>query len=126
MSEKISLVYKKPILFGKDNNFISLGLMTCRGDKFLCFMDITTCKIYFEEVFPAQVNGEYIVGLKAIEEDDLWNKILYASNGYGLTSVKHIAENLHLHRIKINKTSALSLSTSLADQLILQTMDVLK
>jgi hypothetical protein len=126
MSEKISLVSKKPVLFGKDNRFMTLGLMSCRGDKFICFMDVTTCKIYIEETFTTQAEGEFIVGLKAIEEDTLWNKLLYASNGYGLTAIAHIALNLKLHNVKIEKMASLALSTHEVDQEILRNADVLK
>lgn len=126
MSEKISLVSKRPVLFGEGNRFMTLGLMSCRGDKFICFMDVTTCKIYIEETFTTQVEGEFVVGLKAIEQDELWNKLLYASNSYGLTGIKHIAENLRLNHIKIERMAALSLSTFPADQDILLKMDVLK
>lgn len=109
ITEHIKLDSKSPTIFGEANDFLALGKLLCRGDKFLVFMHLKTGKVYIEETFAKEVLGDFLVGLNEVKDDKLWGKLVYAANGYGLTSKAHILDCLKKLNIKIEKVPLLEL-----------------
>lgn len=101
MPEKINLVTKNPQLAGSNNDYMILGKLEARGDEFIVFIGLNTGKVHIEEAFATQVLGQFVVGLKLIEDDTMWNSLVYAANSYGITQQKHILWCLKKLGIKV-------------------------
>jgi hypothetical protein len=100
---EINTQYKNPILFGKDNGFMTLGLMESQGLKFLVFYDLSTGKVYVEETFTTTTNGEHVLGLNEIKEDSLWIALVQHAKSSGIVSIANIIRCLDYLHIPYNK-----------------------
>lgn len=92
MSEKVGLLTKTPSFVGDQNQFISVGIMQCRGDKYMVLLELETGKVYIEEVFATHALGNFIAGFNQIQEDKVWNMMCYAANSLGLTGQEHLSK----------------------------------
>ncbi len=90
MSEKVVLETKRPELFGDNNNFMMLGIISIRGDKFAIFMSLLDGQVYIEETFTAEVMGEFMLSFHEVKDDKLWGILCQAATGLGITSKEHI------------------------------------
>ena len=98
--DHVKLINKNPILFGTDNTFMATGLLECRGDKFLAFINLLTGKSYIEETYATELNGANIVGFNEVKDNNLWGTLVYACESYGLFTHKHIIECVNTLGIK--------------------------
>lgn len=102
LQDNFKLESKEPLIIGDKEKFLILGKIGCRGDKFVVLISLETGKTYIEESYATNVNGQFVVGLNYINDDTLWNSLVYAANSYGLTSSQHIIECLQKLGIKTN------------------------
>lgn len=102
LQDNFKLESKEPLIIGDKEKFLILGKIGCRGDKFVVLISLETGKTYIEEAFTTTALGTFSVGLNYIEDEGLWNSLVYAANSYGLTSSKHILKCLQKLGIKTN------------------------
>jgi|GEM_PF-3036020 hypothetical protein len=107
MAEHFKLLNKEPALVGPNSLGLALGLLESRGDKFMVVMDITTGRIHITEVFATEALGKYIAGYNDITDDELWAKLVYAANSYGLTSAQHLAYCILTTKVETEATKAI-------------------
>jgi hypothetical protein len=90
MAEYIKLLSKDPILCGHNNEFMALALLGWRGNKYIVLMHLIDGSIYIEETFAVMAAGDPLVGFEYVKDDKIWNALVYAANGYGVTGQEHI------------------------------------
>ena len=89
-------------------------------------MDLKTGKVYVEETFSTVVNGEHIVGLKLIEDDKLWGRLIFFCEKYKLTNMEHIAACLSACNAKLDRKILSLITSNTNDIKILENYGVLK
>jgi hypothetical protein len=103
---KVELLTREPSLFETDARFMAVGKMRARGDEFVVFIGLESGKTYIEEAFKTEALGHFIVGLKQVDDDTLWQMLVEAGQKYGLTASRHIGDCIKKLSLRISMLAA--------------------
>jgi hypothetical protein len=116
VSDEIIPKYNDPILFGIENSFMTLGALTARGINFLVFYHLKTGKTYIEEEFHNEINGEFVLGLEEVKDDNLWIALVQKAQSSGLISIANILYCMDKLNISYDKKQIANLLTNASSE----------